>query len=507
MIEARAEHTATLLLDGTVLVAGDGGGGHEGPSAELYDPDSGSWTATGGTNVARRRQTTTLLLDGRVLVAGGLVGGVGALDVLASAELYDPDSGSWTVGRGMKAARWAHTATLLPDGKVLVVGGYSGGDRLASAELYDPSNGRWTSGGTMTQRRGAHTATLLPDGKVLVAGGSDGGNDGYAVVLASAELYDPGNGSWTATGAMNEGRAGATATLLPAGKVLVVGGGGGGEGTVLASAELYDSSSGRWTNTGSMIEGRGYLTATLLRDGQVLVAGGGGGAGPNLASAELYDPDSGSWTATAKMDLVRLEHTATRLLDGRVLVAGGLGGSGPDGAPFDVLASAELYQPGSGYTEDEAYLLSGLRSDARFACAARRVDLPAGAVAGVECSPEVDLVDRIGVYLFTAQDELLEAYFDRLADYGVEPGSGSCPKGAGEHAYVPGDSGPTIGPYRYGCYLNEFGNANYRFTVPNSLVYVGILGTGESLPALHEWAWLGNRDTPGSPTVWRGQVR
>ncbi len=158
------------------------------------------------------------------------------------------------------------------------------------------------------------------------------------------------------------------------------------------------------------------------------------------------------------------------------------------------------------YSADEAVLFSGLRPDARFACAARRVDLPARAVAGIECSPQIDGIDRIGAYRFASRDDLLDAYFKRLADNGVKPRSGSCPERAGEVSYLPGDDGATVGPYRYGCYLNEFGVANYRFTDPDYLVYVGILGTGKDLKRLHGWAWRGNQDVPGSPTVWRGNA-
>ena len=192
-------------------------------------------------------------------------------------------------------------------------------------------------------------------------------------------------------------------------------------------------------------------TATLLLDGTVLVVGG-----DHTRSAELYDPSSRRWTATASM-LAASGGRATLLPDGRVLVVGRACGQEELEGP----AYAEIYDSKGGFSDVEANLLSGLRPDARFACTARRDDLPAHAVAGVECSPEVDT----------------------------------------------GDSGPTIGPYRYGCYLNEFGNANYRFTAPDSLVYVGILGTGTDLAALHDWAWLGNQDVPGSPTVWREPVR
>ena len=284
----RAEHTATLLSDGTVLVAGgirpSGYLSNPLTAAELYDPSSGTWTATGEMIEAREGHTATLLSDGTVLVAGGNGG------ALASAELYDPSGGTWTATGSMAGGRWKHTATLLPDGKVLVVGS----SPLASAELYNPSSGSWTATGGMIEARVDHTATLLSDGAVLVTGGV-GYSSGSSNTLASAELYDPSSGAWTATGNMIEASYFHTATLLPDGKVLVAGGYDSiGDGfAVLASAELYDPSSRSWTATGTMDEGRVRHSATLLPDGRVLVAGGGGFSGP-LAPAELYDPGSGS---------------------------------------------------------------------------------------------------------------------------------------------------------------------------------------------------------------------
>jgi hypothetical protein len=338
MLESHSSHTATLLPDGTVLVAG----GYGPASAELYDPSSGSWTATGNMNEGRGDHTATLLPDGRVLVAGGSSGPA----PLASAELYDPSSGTWAATGNMIEGRVNHTATLLPDGQVLVAGGGGSGTLmgpapLASAELYDPSSGSWTATGNMNEVRGG-TATLLPHGTVLVAGGSSG-----PAPLASAELYDPISGTWTATGNMLEVRSRHTATLLPDGTVLVTGGISTSSGSydALTSAELYDPGSGTWTATGNMIEVRSGHTATLLPDGRVLVTGGISsirrGYDP-LASAELYDPYPGSWTATGSMAAGRQYHTATLLGDGRVLVAGGYGTSS------HILASAERYDPGSG---------------------------------------------------------------------------------------------------------------------------------------------------------------
>ena len=324
MIEGRGGHTATLLADGTVLVAGSDAGS---ASAELYHPGSGSWTSAGSMTQRRMAPSAARLPDGKVLVAGGACCGVAAAP-LASDELYDPATGSWTPTGSMGTPRGGQTATLLPDGRVLVAGGYSGaeaGGVLASAELYDPGNGTWSPTGSMGTPRAQDTATLLADGKVLVAGGAG----------TSAELYDPGTGTWSATGSMATARFGHTATLLPDGQVLVAG--GWDVNHAVAAAELYDPGTGSWSAAGSMATPRAFHTSTLLPDGSVLVAGGDG----PLASAELYDPQSGTWTATASMSTPRAYHTATLLPDGRVLVAGGMTGQ-PNGR-----ASAELYDPGS----------------------------------------------------------------------------------------------------------------------------------------------------------------
>jgi N-acetylneuraminic acid mutarotase len=187
----------------------------------------------------RGEATITLLSDGRVLVAGGQSFGVG------TAELYDPTTGTWTATASMSAGRIDHTAVLLPDGQVLVTGGYTydttgnNGTALSSAELYDPSTGTWTATGSIAQARAGQTATLLSDGTVLVSGGQDIRNNAGLGNLATAELYDPIGGTWTATAQMVEARYGHTATLLLDGRVLVFGG-----GSTAATAELYDPGSG-----------------------------------------------------------------------------------------------------------------------------------------------------------------------------------------------------------------------------------------------------------------------
>ena len=333
--------TATLLPDGSVLVAGgsaDGSGGSEPfASAELFDPASGSWLATGSMLEGRQGQTATLLLDGTVLVTGGYTGAGGP--ALISVELYDPVTGTWTATGDMMQARVGHTATLLPDGRLLVAGGIECcanrvvGDRLASAELYDPITGTWTATEAMIQARDGHSATLLPDGRVLVAGGH------AADRVASAELYDPVAGTWAATGDMTEPYYGHTASLLLDGTVLVAGGDApsGPGARAWPHAELYDPVTGTWVATREMITPRLGHTATLLADGRVLVTGGAnpGDAG---SAAELYDPVTGRWRAIGDMIQARSGHTATLLPDGRVLVVGGVGS--------EQQSAAELYQPG-----------------------------------------------------------------------------------------------------------------------------------------------------------------
>ncbi|HTK44919.1 MAG TPA: kelch repeat-containing protein [Patescibacteria group bacterium] len=268
---------------------------------------------------------------------------------------------TWTATGSMIETRSRYTATLLANGKVLVAGGGSidGGEAVASAELYDPATGAWTSTGAMLEARGeGYTATLLPDGKVLVVGGYDRGG------LASAEVYDPNSGKWTATGSMDGVRFYHTATLLPDGTVLVA----GGEvrnNRVFPSAELYDPRTGSWTATGRMRGAFSPETATLLLDGTVLTVGGIDGR--ELAYAELYDPPTGTWSVTGSLSGAHAGR-ATLLPDGKVLVAGGasatkvvepdIGGPAPGAL---TLASAELYDPRTG-----TWTVTGSMTEARL---------------------------------------------------------------------------------------------------------------------------------------------
>jgi hypothetical protein len=233
MIRTSTGYTATLLRDGRVLFAGGYLDKSATAASQVYDPKSGKFTATGSMTVARWNQTATLLTDGRVLMAGGESGaGTEAADpALASAELYDPATGTFSRTGSLATARISHVAALLHDGRVLVAGGQSGGadyHDLASAELFDPATGKFSPTGSMSDTRFGCSSTVLLDGRVLVAGGS----------TETAELYDPGSGVFTRTGSLTTARDGASAILLADGRVLIVGG-ISNDSEDLLTAELY----------------------------------------------------------------------------------------------------------------------------------------------------------------------------------------------------------------------------------------------------------------------------
>ncbi|MGH9767201.1 MAG: kelch repeat-containing protein [Blastocatellia bacterium] len=306
MNATRDTHTATLLSDGRVLVTG--GLRFLGPNslvlsaADLYDPRSGQWTQANQITTPRFNHTATLLLNGKVLVAGGLRS---SGNTLSSAELYDPATGQWTPTGGMTELRESHTATLLPNGKVLAVGGSRNNVPLRSAELYDPTTGSWsrTGAGQLSIPRDGHTATLLPNGKALVTGGASVINTNplmIAKVEDTAELFDPVTGSWTLTPAMSVRRYLHTATLLISGKVLVAGGIAGdvrNDANFLNTAELFDPATNTWSQTTPLSDPRANFRATPLPNGQVLATGGVAGfsdtAGNFLDTAERYDPGLG----------------------------------------------------------------------------------------------------------------------------------------------------------------------------------------------------------------------
>jgi len=360
---ARLGRTATLLADGKVLLAGGCQAAATpatacGPltaAAELYDPSRNKWSATADMTVARVGHSATLLPDGKVLVAGGCAappaGSPGCFPATEqrSAELYDPSSGKWSPTGEMTVGHLRHSATLLPStltatcGAVLAVGSSidpsnnTAGE--ADAEVYDAASRTWSPTAPSQLGRAKHTATLLQNGGVLVVGGVFSLTN---TPTGRSELYDPAKAAWSPTGTDDAAPRffGHSATLLPGGEVLVAGGTGNAE-EARKQAQLYDPKAtpdpanpqvggGAWRTTGSLAVERSYHTATLLGDGSVLVTGGGD------ASTELYDPIGGEWkpagtlpsaaavsavkSATSPSGLPNA--TATLLSDGSVLVVG-----------------------------------------------------------------------------------------------------------------------------------------------------------------------------------------
>ena len=329
---ARSFHTATLLGNGKVLVTGGfNTSGAPLASSELYDPASGTFSVTPN-NMPNKAagHTATLLGNGKVLVAGG---------GNASSELYDPATNLWSSAGGMSSQRTYHTATLLPNGKVLIAGGSANnGVTTNSAQLYDPVSGNFTATGSMTVSRDFHTATLLTSGpnagQVLITGGRTSSGKGYTY-LSTAELYDPGTGTFTAiSGSMTAARYGQAAAVITsgvnAGMVLIA---GGANTAALSSAELYDPVAGTFSATNPLATARQYFTATVIGTG-VLEAGGLNGAG-QIASAEQYQ--ASAFIPSDIMAAARDAHTATRLVNGSVLIAGGQGSTGVS------ISSAELF--------------------------------------------------------------------------------------------------------------------------------------------------------------------
>lgn len=353
---ARGAYTATLLADGKVLIAGGDSATSTDfivgiSSAELYDPSTGTFASTGPMTSPRYAQAATVLPNGKVLVTGGLGdGGNGhSPPVLRSAELYDPATSTFTTTGSMLVRRTNHTATLLTDGRVLIVGGiqdiqkYVGshgrypyaGNGLTTAEIYDAATGAFIATGSMTTGRYGHTATLLANGTVLITGGnkSSDGLDG-GIHTSTAEIYDPTTRKFKPTGTMRSFRDLHAATLLNDGKVLVTGG-----SYTVPNAEIFNPATGKFSSTGSMAVSRSAHSATRLGNGEVLVAGGAmipqciqyADCGVT-AVIEIFDPASGKFTPKGSMNTARSAHTATLLNSGEVLLAGGEGE-----------ATAELY--------------------------------------------------------------------------------------------------------------------------------------------------------------------
>ena len=366
---ARTGHTATLLNDGRVLVAGGvaGARGGEGiTSVEIFDPATGHWTLAAPLHAPRAGHNATRLADGRVLVLGGhdtYESHVWTID--NTGEIYDPGSDTWASVAGPLTPRDYYSVTLLADGRVLVVGGVDASDSaLGSCELYDPATGKWTETGSLPPRvrhtlpppwgtrAYGHTATLLADGRVLLAGGYD--SDVEMAPVSEADVYDPATGQWTMA-EMGASRVYHTATLLADGRVMVTGGDwpncGGGAGCldgVVMTTEIYDPRTNGWSAGPPLRAPRESYTATLLRDGSLLLVGGTrNNPGSPYSWTVLGEVDTSPapgapFISAPSLHTPREGHTTTLLADGSVLAVGGWGCAGA--ASCTPLGSAEIYR-------------------------------------------------------------------------------------------------------------------------------------------------------------------
>jgi len=334
-----------ILLSGKVLIAGGRDLSGALASAELYDPSTGTWKATGSLNYARYGTSAILLpVMSSIVIAGGYLSASVPV-YLKSAEIYEPSTGKWLITGNLNYERGpGRMITTLQNGKIVVAGGdmsryfpyYT-----RTSELYDPATGIWTKQGNLTMERAGAGMVRLQNGKVLVAGGITTDYVTLGVVdTNTCDLYDPSTGTWTATGRLNFARAGPGMVLLPNGKVLIAG------GSALASSELYDPSTGTWTPTGSLAVARSDHWMIVLLTGKVLCVTGTY-AGGTLSSAELYDPSTGTWAATGSLLSLRGDFAGGMLQNGKVLVAGG---SYRVDSRHNrvVLGTAEIYDPSTG---------------------------------------------------------------------------------------------------------------------------------------------------------------
>jgi len=311
----------------------------------------GSVTPTGHMLEPRSGHAATLLPDGKVLVVGGMRRNQ---DFYKSAELYDPETGKFQPSGEMSERRVSPVAVLLRSGKVLIAGGWIGHGCTNSAEMYDPATGKFAAiGSKMTAVRGDARGTLLPDGDVLITGGSDHDAPGG---IASAEIFHASTMTFERVDPMHFARVAHTATLLRDGRVLIVGGRGD---KVNAIAEIYDPKTHRFSDTGLLNTPRYKHTAGLLPDGRVLIAGGSDERDwhGNLNSAEIYDPKNGNFTAASPLNDARfkLPEEAVQLTSGRLLVAGG-------SKEVEVFDSASgKFLVGSGQISDAWHFMSETR--------------------------------------------------------------------------------------------------------------------------------------------------
>lgn len=355
MKDSRVYHTATPLMTGDVLITG-GLSQDAGilSNAELYDPNTNSFSSTKEMTTARDSHTATMLINGKVLIAGGITSDGSAL---SSTELYDPTTKTFTEAGPMQTARYYHTATLLKNGKVLIAGGTSDGTAsLSTAELYDPDTDTFSYTGDMVNARIEHTMTLLSNGNILIMGGVNKGTGGAYSTYHKGEVYyqDSGTFGETSNGTVEAGRQDHAAINLPNDKIYVLGGyyeSFDGSNITFSyyssSADAYDYNSNAFSSLYNEVLNYtlGFHTMTLLNTGKVLIAGGENfDSSSNLVSlnnATLYDYETDTYDySIGSLNIARSYHTATLLPSGKVLVVGGYIDS-----KNTITNSTEVYDP------------------------------------------------------------------------------------------------------------------------------------------------------------------
>jgi hypothetical protein len=305
--------TLTVLDENTVLAIGGADAHSQSLAAcEIYDPATASWTMTAPMATPRVRHTATKLADGRVVVIGGDMSGDGAVRVTPSIEIYDPAAKRWSPGGNLLVARMNHTATLLPDGRILVVGGYNG-NFLAECEIYDPATGSVTVTAPLLRGRMDHQSILLANGSVMMCGGRIGGTDG--LFLNDCEIYDPATATWRAADAMHQSRmAGYSLLRFSDGGVLAAGGRNSPTSSAPGS-EIYDPATMTWRSTDPMKLPCAWQGGVLLPFDQYLITGGiidANWADANNINAtptcEWYDRFDGKWYFAPSLNQPRAEH-------------------------------------------------------------------------------------------------------------------------------------------------------------------------------------------------------
>ena len=365
MMAPRFQHTATLLEDGRVLIAGGRSvAAGTNASSEIWDPADGSFTVGQRMVVNRFGHAATRLLDGRVVVIGGLGDGDRGTKEI---EIWDPGTETFRrAGETILARGVALSTVLLRDGRVLIIGGgtcdappapaptRNVGERLRcqaealKTEVWDPTTETSTLAGSLIEEQDWGAATLLDDGRVFVLGG------GHLPTIG-AELWDPATEAWSGGRAPADSRLGGqTVTLLPDGHVAVIGGYTGtleGEASQppLASIEVWDPSTRSYARAGSLGIGRERHRAVLLPDGRILIIGGFGDYEADLsqtpfAEGEVWDPATGTTSSAGQSQTGRALHTMTLLPDGRVLISGGVTRA-LDGDPVADTALVEVWAP------------------------------------------------------------------------------------------------------------------------------------------------------------------